>query len=103
MLMWAWYGYHKKCAGTRYVDLVLFHLVRFVGHVLLICASWTRNVDTLFFTLGRAQCGVHKWPARTHYDELVFLHLVRSVGHVLCSGASTLQNLDALFFMLGWA
>jgi hypothetical protein len=60
MLGWAWCVLHKKCAETRYVDLVFLHPVRSVGHVVLSGASGARNVDALFFILGCVQCRSHK-------------------------------------------
>jgi hypothetical protein len=33
MLGWAWCGFQKKRAGTRYAELVLLHLVGSAGHV----------------------------------------------------------------------
>jgi hypothetical protein len=49
MLRCDWYGFCKKCAGTRYAELVFLHLVRSVGHVVHCGASGVRNVDALFF------------------------------------------------------
>jgi hypothetical protein len=33
MLAWDWYGFHKICDGTRYVELLFLHPVGSVGHV----------------------------------------------------------------------
>jgi hypothetical protein len=39
ILGWDQYGLHKKRAGTRYAELVFFHPVGFVGHVVRSGAS----------------------------------------------------------------
>jgi hypothetical protein len=33
MLGWAWYDFHKKCARTRYEELVFLHSLASTGHV----------------------------------------------------------------------
>jgi hypothetical protein len=33
MFRWDRYGFHKKCARTRYAELVFLHPVESVGHV----------------------------------------------------------------------
>jgi hypothetical protein len=33
MLEWAQCGFHKKCAGTSYVELIFLHPVGSAGHV----------------------------------------------------------------------
>jgi hypothetical protein len=45
-------SFHKKCARTRYDELVLFHPLWSAGHVVHSGASDTWNVDALFFMLG---------------------------------------------------
>jgi hypothetical protein len=52
MLLWARGDFHKKRAATCYVELVFFHPVESVGHLVHFGASRERNVDALFFMLG---------------------------------------------------
>jgi hypothetical protein len=100
MLRWARCGFHKKCIGTRYAELVVLHPVGSVGHIVYSGASGPRNVDTLFFMLRWAWCSFHNKHAGTHYAELVFLHPLRYVGHVVHFGVQGARNLDALFLTL---
>jgi hypothetical protein len=39
MLMWDWYGFHKKHAGTRYFKLLFLYLVASMGHAVHSSAS----------------------------------------------------------------
>jgi hypothetical protein len=44
----------------------------YAGHVLHFGASGARNIDALFFMLGRDRYGFDKKCAGTRYTELVF-------------------------------
>jgi hypothetical protein len=94
-------AFHKKCAETRYVELLLLHPVGSVGHVVHFGVSGMQNVNALIFMPGWAQCGFHKKHAGTRYAEHVFFHPVGSTCHIAHSGASRVRNVDAVFFMLG--
>jgi hypothetical protein len=39
MLGWDWCGFHKKCVGTSYVELVFLHPVAYAGHIVHFSAS----------------------------------------------------------------
>jgi hypothetical protein len=82
--------------GTRYTELLFFHPVGYVSHVLHSSASGALSVDTPFFMLGWNWYGFHKICVGTRYAKLVFLHLVGSIGHIMHSGTSRSQNIDAL-------
>jgi hypothetical protein len=62
--------------------------VGFAGHVVHSGAFGPRNVNVLFFMLGRSWYRFHKKHAGTRYAKLLFLHLLGSVGHVEHSGVS---------------
>jgi hypothetical protein len=47
VLKWDRYRFHKKCNWTRKAELVLLHLVEYVGHVVHYSASGARIFDTL--------------------------------------------------------
>jgi hypothetical protein len=51
MLRLARSGFHKKCDGTCYAELVFLDLMRFVGHVGHFGAFGEPNVDALFYML----------------------------------------------------
>jgi hypothetical protein len=62
-----------------YTELVFFHLVGYACHVVHSGASEARNIDALFFLLGRDWSRFHK-STPSHYAKLVFLHLVAYVS-----------------------
>jgi hypothetical protein len=76
MLGWDRYGFHKKHAWTRYAELLFFHLVGSVGHVVLSGAFGPPNIDALFFILGWDRYGLQKKRVGTRYTDHVFSHLV---------------------------
>jgi hypothetical protein len=88
VLGWKWFGFEKKCDGRCYAELVFFHPVGFVGHVVHCGASGAQNSDALFFLLGWDRYGFDKKRAGTRYIRLIFLLLVGFAGHVEHSGAS---------------
>jgi hypothetical protein len=73
LLEWNRRDFHKKCAGTRYTELVFLHPVGSAGHRVHSGVSVVRNIDALFFILGWEQCSFHKKHTETCYAELVFL------------------------------
>jgi hypothetical protein len=77
---WAQYGFHKKCIGTHYTEIVFLLSVGSVGHVVHSIVSGARNIDALFFMLRGARRGFPKNCARTHNIELVLFASNRICG-----------------------
>jgi hypothetical protein len=51
MLGWDRYRFNKKHVGTCYAELLFFHPLRSVGHVVHSVAPGARNIDALLFML----------------------------------------------------
>jgi hypothetical protein len=88
MLGWAWCGFHKYRAETRYAELVFLHSVGSMGYMVHSGVFRAQNVVALFFMLLWDRYGFDKERARTRYTELLFLHPMGSTGHLVHSGAS---------------
>jgi hypothetical protein len=52
MLGWTRCGFHKKCVGTHYAELMLLNPVGCADHVVHSGASGPRNIDSLFLCSG---------------------------------------------------
>jgi hypothetical protein len=53
MLGWDRYGFHKKCAGIHYAELVFLHLMGYVGHVVLFGVSRRKKSMHYFARSGK--------------------------------------------------
>jgi hypothetical protein len=73
---WAQHRSNKKCAGTRYTELVFLHPVGSTGHIVHFGAFGVQNSTHYFSFSGGPGADPHKKRVRTHYTELVFLHPV---------------------------
>jgi hypothetical protein len=102
MIVWDWYGFHKKRARTHYTKLVFLYLVGYAGQVVHSSASEARNIDKLFLIVMWDRYGFHKKCVRTPYAEYVFLHPVVPVGHVVHFGASVACNVGELTLNLSF-
>jgi hypothetical protein len=49
---WVGPNSHNKCVRSHYTELVFFHSVGFVGHVVHSGGSGAQNIDALFSFLG---------------------------------------------------
>jgi hypothetical protein len=101
VLGWDWCGFHKKCAGTRYAELVFLHPMGTVGHVVHSSLSRVRNVDALFFMPVWARYDFHKNRTGTRYTELMFLLPVGYAGNVAHFDSSGARNIDPPFSFSG--
>jgi hypothetical protein len=86
MLGWDRYGFHEKCVRRRYTELVFFHPVESVAHLVHSGACCARKLDVLFFMLTWDRYGFHKKRTGTCYAELVFWQPVGSADYVVHSG-----------------
>jgi hypothetical protein len=62
----------KKRVGKPYVEFVVLHSVVSVGDVVHSGASGVRNIDALFFLLGRDRYRFQKKRVNTRDAKLVF-------------------------------
>jgi hypothetical protein len=101
MLMWAWYGFRKKRARTRYFKHVFLLPVGSIRHLMHSGAFGARNINALFFMLVWARCSFHNKRTGTRYTELATLLHVGHVGHIVHSSASGARNIITLFSCSG--
>jgi hypothetical protein len=100
MLVWDWYGFHKKRVGTRYTKLMFSHPVGYTGHVVHSGASG-REMSTHHFSCSRGTGSDFTKNTPGDVTLNLVLHPVGFAGHVVHSGASEERNVNALF-MLVW-
>jgi hypothetical protein len=82
------YRFYKKCARTRYTELMFLRPLGSVGHIVYSgCVPGAKCLRTIFQTRVH-QYGCDKKRVRTSYTELEFLHPVASAGQVVHSGVS---------------
>jgi hypothetical protein len=60
MIRYAWCGFHKKRARTRYFEVVFLHPVGSADHIVHLGASGLRKIVTLFFNLRWDRYGFDK-------------------------------------------
>jgi hypothetical protein len=88
MLGWDQYGFDKKRAETRYIELLFLHSVGSGGHIVHSGASVAQNVITLLFMPGWDRYRFEKKRTGTPYAEHLSLHPMGSAGYVVHSGGS---------------
>jgi hypothetical protein len=66
MLWWDRYGYHKKCAGTCYAELVFLHPVGSMGHVVHSCIWGAKHRCTIF----HCRVDLVRFPFKAHQDTV---------------------------------
>jgi hypothetical protein len=104
VILWYRSRFQKKCAGTRYAELVFLHLVGSAGQEVHSVASDVRHVVALFFLLGwdryRFQknasrhitphmCFCIRWDQRVMLCLVVLLRYETSTYHFSCSGGTS--------------
>jgi hypothetical protein len=63
---WDQSGFHKKCTGTRYAELVFLHPLGSVSHIVHSCVCG-REMSTCYFY---ARVGPVRIPQKAHWDTL---------------------------------
>jgi hypothetical protein len=81
----------QKARRDTLCQTCFFHSARSVGHVVHSGVSKAQNIGTLFFVLGRAQCGFQKMCTQTLDSKIVFLHPVRYACQAVHSVVTRLQ------------